>query len=72
MGEYQIELSPLPPEEGGGYLAWVPDLPGCMSDGETEEEAVRNCRGAIGEWIDHSLRQGQPVPEPSRRALHRR
>ena len=68
MGEYHIELSPLTPEDGGGYLAWVPDLPGCMSDGETEEEAVRHCRGAIGEWIDHALRQGHTIPEPSRRA----
>ena len=68
MNEYQITVDALTPENGGGYLAWVPDLPGCMSDGETAEEAIRNCRAAIGEWIDHALRHGDAVPSPSRAA----
>ena len=40
--EYPVIVSPLPLEEGGGFLATVPDLPGCMSDGETPQEAIIN------------------------------
>jgi hypothetical protein len=40
MSSYEIRVKPLPPDEGGGFLAWVPDLPGCMSDGRTPIEAI--------------------------------
>jgi antitoxin HicB len=49
--EYSVLVEPLPPEEGGGYLATVPDLPGCMSDGETPQEAIANVHDAIAAWI---------------------
>ena len=39
---YRISLRPLAEEEGGGWLAEVPELPGCMSDGETPQLAVEN------------------------------
>lgn len=45
--EYPVIVSPLPLEEGGGFLATVPDLPGCMSDGETPQEAIINVQDAI-------------------------
>ena len=45
--EYPIVVEPLPIEEGGGFLATAPDLPGCMSDGATPEEAVSNIQDAI-------------------------
>jgi len=65
---YRIEIMPLPADEGGGYVAWVPDLPGCMSDGATPTEAVQNVEQAIHEWIDEAQRQGLPIPEPSVKA----
>ncbi|WP_347338750.1 type II toxin-antitoxin system HicB family antitoxin [Bradyrhizobium nanningense] len=37
---YKIIIEPLSEEDGGGFVATVPDLPGCMSDGATEFEAV--------------------------------
>jgi hypothetical protein len=37
--EYPIAVEPLPMAEGGGFLATAPDLPGCMGDGATPEEA---------------------------------
>ena len=40
--DYPVIVQPLPAEDGGGFLALVPDLPGCMSDGETPEEALAN------------------------------
>ena len=64
--EYPILIVPLETEEGGGFVATVPDLPGCMSDGETPEEAMHNVMDAIEEWIDASRRLGRDVPQPSR------
>ncbi|MFZ0426266.1 MAG: type II toxin-antitoxin system HicB family antitoxin [Xanthobacteraceae bacterium] len=66
--EYPIVVEPLPAEEGGGFLATVPDLPGCMSDGATPEEAVANIQDAISAWIEAAHDLGHAVPKPSRRA----
>ena len=63
---YPIVIEPLPPEEGGGFLALVPDLPGCMSDGGSPEEAVTNVQDAIGAWIEAARDLGHVVPSPSR------
>jgi antitoxin HicB len=55
MGEqphYRIIIDPLSEEDGGGFLATVPDLPGCMSDGATEAEAVLNVQDAIACWLE--------------------
>ena len=48
-----------------GYLAWVPDLPGCMSDGATRAEAIANVRQAISEWIEEAERLGRRIPQPT-------
>jgi predicted RNase H-like HicB family nuclease len=40
--DYKIEVSPLEPKDGGGFLATFPELSGCMSDGDTAEEALKN------------------------------
>lgn len=66
--EYPIVVEPLSAEEGGGFLATAPDLPGCMSDGETPEEAVANIQDAIAVWIEAARDLGHAVPKPSRRA----
>jgi antitoxin HicB len=63
---YPLIVEPLPEEDGGGYVAIVPDLPGCMSDGETPEEAVASVRDAILAWIEAARDMGHAVPEPSR------
>jgi antitoxin HicB len=65
---YPIRIMALPEEEGGGFVAWAPDLPGCMSDGETQADAVQNARQAISEWIEEAHREGIPIPAPSREA----
>jgi antitoxin HicB len=46
-GAYKVLIEPLSEEDGGGYLATVPELPGCMSDGETRSEAHANVEDAI-------------------------
>ena len=66
--EYPIVVEPLPVEEGGGFLATAPDLPGCMSDGATPEEAVSNIQDAIVAWIEAARDLGHAVPKPTRHA----
>jgi predicted RNase H-like HicB family nuclease len=65
--DYAVVIQPLSEEDGGGFVALVPDLPGCMSDGETREEAARNATDAIAAWIDEATALGREIPEPSRR-----
>lgn len=62
---YPVQLRPLTSEEGGGWLITVPDLPGCMSDGETPEEALKNIADAIHGWIEAARLDGASVPSPS-------
>ena len=64
---YAVIVEPLPEAEGGGFLASVPDLPGCMTDAETPEEALNAVRGAIEEWIAEARRLGRAVPAPTKR-----
>ncbi|MFT3989348.1 type II toxin-antitoxin system HicB family antitoxin [Aestuariivirga sp.] len=64
--KYPVVLQPLPPEEGGGFFASVPDLPGCMSDGETPEEALANVQDAIMVWIEAAQELGRNIPPPTR------
>jgi antitoxin HicB len=63
--DYRIEITPLTPQEGGGYLAWVPDLPGCMADGDTRAEALANAEPAISRWLTEARRRGRPIPRPA-------
>lgn len=61
---YRILLTPLPTDEGGGWLAEIPDLPGCMSDGDTQAEALQMIEDAKRLWIESSLVHGDAIPEP--------
>ncbi|NPV27225.1 MAG: type II toxin-antitoxin system HicB family antitoxin [Firmicutes bacterium] len=61
---YEIKLRQLTEEEGGGWFAEIPLLPGCMSDGETAEEAIKNLIDAKNCWIETALELGRPIPEP--------
>ncbi len=67
-GAYKVVIEPLSEEDGGGFLATVPELPGCMSDGETRAEALANVEDAIATWIYCARKAGEPIPEPQ---IHR-
>jgi len=56
-------------DEDGSFVAEVPELPGCMADGRTYQEAVAHAEVAIQEWIDTAIELGRPIPEPKGR-LH--
>lgn len=62
---YPVLLSPLTQEDGGGFMATVPDLPGCMSDGATPQEAYANVQDAIAMWLQAARQQGRSIPPPS-------
>lgn len=62
---YEIKLRKLLEEEGGGWLAEIPLLPGCMSDGNTVEEAIVNLNNAKKSWIETSMELGRKIPEPT-------
>ncbi len=57
--KYPYTIRTLSPSEGGGYLIEFPDLPGCMSDGETIEEAIENGKDAMRCWIAASNERSQ-------------
>lgn len=61
---YEVDVKPLSDELGGGYIAVVPELPGCKSDGETPHEALQNAYDAIACWIEAAVEMGRVVPEP--------
>jgi antitoxin HicB len=58
----------LPEDEGGGGLTGFSDLPGCMSDGTTIEEAIANGIDAMRGWIEAMQAEGHPIPAPTRSA----
>ena len=51
------------------FVAEVPELPGCMADGCTYEEALNNARVVIDEWIETALSLGREVPQPKGRLM---
>jgi predicted RNase H-like HicB family nuclease len=50
--------------EDQAFLAEVPELPGCMADGQTYQEALANAEVIIQEWIETAKKLNRPIPEP--------
>nr|HID14187.1 toxin-antitoxin system HicB family antitoxin [Anaerolineae bacterium] len=76
---YRVEVYPEP--DGSGYTAAIPDLPGCITCADTMDELAEMIEDAKRTWIECSLEDGLPIPEPSSvddelvpvpRAIHRR
>ena len=59
---YRIEL--IPDTDEGGFVVSFPDLPGCLSSGETVEEAYRNAEDAKFAWLTAAMEEGISIPEP--------
>jgi len=57
-------------DEDQRYLVEVPELPGCMADGETHEEALRNVQIVIEEWIETARSTGREIPQPKGRLAY--
>ena len=57
--EYEVFIT----FEDGWYIADIPALPGCMSQGRTEKEAIKNAKDAIKGYLDALRKNGRPVPK---------
>lgn len=57
-------------EEDKSFVVEVPELPGCMADGESYEQAVANARRVIEEWIETARELGRPIPAPRGRLMY--
>ena len=64
MRDYPFTVRPLAKEEGNGYLIEFPDLPGCISDGETPEDAIRNGQDALKGYLLTLKEFGKPALRP--------
>ena len=56
-------------EDDQAFVAEVPELPGCMAHGDTQEAALANVKQAMQLWLDTAREFGDPVPEPKGRRL---
>lgn len=61
--EYKYTIILHPELEEGGYTVTVPSLPGCVTQGETLEEAIAMAKDAIHLFIETLIENGEPVPE---------
>jgi antitoxin HicB len=62
--DYAFEIRPLTKEEGGGFLITWPDLPGCMADGETPAETLKQGKEAFRAWMRAQAADGREIPPP--------
>jgi len=60
---YKLEI--VPDKDEGGYAARYPELPGCITVGDTLESVVKNANDAKTEWIAAALEEGVAIPEPT-------
>jgi antitoxin HicB len=63
MREYQYTIILHPDSEQGGYTVTVPALPGCITEGDTVEEAIAMAKEAIQLYIESLIEDNQPIPE---------
>ena len=64
--DYPVLIEPVASEDGGGFRARVPDLPGCVCEAETAAEALAHIPDAITKWIMDARRLGRTIPPPAR------
>jgi antitoxin HicB len=62
---YPFTIRPLSETDGGGFAIEYPDLPGCISDGETPEDALQQGSDAVKAYLLSCIKHGDPVPRHS-------
>lgn len=70
MTKAKYELIVYWSDEDNAFIIEVPELPGCMADGATYQEAVANAEIIIQEWIETAKEFGRPIPKPKGRLLY--
>lgn len=64
MTDTRYTVVVVPDEEDGGYYAYIPDLQGCMGDGETPQDAVVDVISASHAWVEAQQERGAEIPKP--------
>ena len=67
---YKYEMIIYWSDEDNTYVVEVPELPGCMADGRTYKEAVKNAQKVIEEWIETAKELGREIPAPKGRLAY--
>jgi len=67
---YKYEVIVYWSEEDRAFIAEVPELAGCMADGASYEEALKNAQIVIGEWIETAKWLGREIPTPKGRITY--
>ena len=57
-------------DEDHSFVVEIPELPGCMADGETYEQAAANAQAVIEEWIETARDLGRPIPKSRGRLMY--
>ncbi len=68
--EWKYEMIIYWSQQDEAYVVEVPELPGCMADGRTYQEAVANAEVIIGEWISTARELGRTIPQPRGRLMY--
>jgi predicted RNase H-like HicB family nuclease len=68
MNKYEIVI--YWSNEDDAFIAEVPELPGCMADGNSYQEALSNAEAVIQEWIETAKQLKRPIPEPRGRLMY--
>ncbi len=67
---YKYEVIIFWSEEDNSFIAEVPELPGCLADGKTQEEALGNAQVMMKEWIETAKFLGRSIPEPKGKLMY--
>ncbi|HSV96378.1 MAG TPA: type II toxin-antitoxin system HicB family antitoxin [Spirochaetota bacterium] len=70
MNRHKYEVIIYWSEDDQAFLAEVPELPGCMSDGASYEDALANVHGIIDEWIETAHKMGREIPKPRGKLIY--
>jgi predicted RNase H-like HicB family nuclease len=67
---YRYEIILYWSDEDSSFIAEVPELPGCMAHGESQDAALHHAQEAMAAWIEVAQEIGRPIPEPRGRLMY--
>jgi predicted RNase H-like HicB family nuclease len=71
MSEYKYEITIYWSEDDDCFIVLVPELAGCMAEGASHIEAVKNAHASINQWIEVAKQENRPIPAPKRKIILR-
>jgi predicted RNase H-like HicB family nuclease len=70
MNMYRYEIILYWSADDAAFIAEVPELPGCMAHGDTQDDALHHAQEAMAAWIEVAKEIGRPIPEPRGRLMY--